>query len=161
VYLPAGADWYEFWSGAHHRGGQEIVLPAVGEQPPLLARAGSAIAVNLAEQHFNRAAHQQGFMVFPHQADGSFTAEFFDDDGCSHAYQNGQHSLWKIRVQSCASTLEIAVGCAGVQPASDIVTVLLPRHENRRLPAGAAGIVNDAIVDGYREIKLRITKPAF
>lgn len=162
VYLPAGADWYEFWSGAHHHGGQEIVLPAVGEQPPLLARAGSAIAVNVAEQHFNRAAHQQGFMVFPHQADGSFTAEFFDDDGCSHAYQNGQHSRWQIHVQSNASTLEIAVGCAGVQPASDVVTVLLPRHENRLLPADAAGsTVSDAIVDGYREIKLRISKPAF
>jgi len=159
VYLPAGADWYEFWSGAHHRGGQEIVLPAAGELPPLLARAGSAIAVNIAEQHFNRAAHQQGFMVFPHQDDGSFTAEFFDDDGSSHAYQNGQHSLWKIRVQSCASSLEIAVGCSGVQPASDIVTVLLPRHENRLLPADAA--VSDAIVDDYREIKLRITKPTF
>ena len=160
VYLPAGADWYDFWSGAHHHGGQEIVLPAVGDRPPLLARAGSAIAVNVAEQHFNRPAHQQGFMVFPHQAGGSFTTEFFDDDGVSHAYKNGQSSLWKIHVQSQASVLEIAVGCSGVQLASDIVVLLLPQHETRRLATDAI-VISDAIVDGYREVQIRITKPTF
>ncbi|AMP08512.1 glycosyl hydrolases 31 family protein [Collimonas arenae] len=156
VYLPAGADWYDFWSGAHHRGGQEIVLPAVGEQPPLLARAGSAIAINVAEQHFNQAAHQQGFMVFPHQQDGAFETEFFDDDGDSNAYLDGKSSMWKIQVQSNAETLDIDLECTGIQPASDLVTLLLPQHETRQVVLSVAAILGDAIVNQRREIQLKI-----
>jgi len=156
VYLPGGAGWYDFWSGAHHQGGQEIVLPAVGEQPPLLARAGSAIAINVAEQHFNRAAHQQGFMVFPHQLDGSFDSAFFDDDGDSNAYLDGNSSLWKIRVQSDAETLDIDLECNGIQPPSDLVTLLLPQHETRQVVVSAAAVLGDAIVNQRREIQLKI-----
>ena len=156
VYLPAGAGWYDFWSGAHHQGGQEITLPAVGEQPPLLARAGSAIAINVAEQHFSQTAHQQGFMVFPRQPDGVFSTEFFDDDGDSHAYLEGKSSLWKIQVQSNAETLEVDLECSGVQPASDLVTLLLPQHETRQVVLNAAAILGDAIVNQRREIQLKI-----
>ena len=114
------------------------------------------MAINVAEQHFNRPAHQQGFMLFPHQLDGAFSAEFFDDDGDSNAYLDGKSSLWKIRVQSNAETLDIDLECSGIQPSSDLVTLLLPQHEMRQVVLSAADILGDAIVNQRREIQLKI-----
>ena len=62
VYLPAGSGWYDFWSGDYYTGGQEILLPAPWDRPPLLARADSAIPLNVAEQHFAKPADQRGFI---------------------------------------------------------------------------------------------------
>src|SRR3546814_18068761 len=40
VYLPAGADWYDFNSGAWHAGGTTITAAATRERLPLFVRAG-------------------------------------------------------------------------------------------------------------------------
>jgi alpha-glucosidase len=95
-------------------------------------------------------------MVFPHQLDGNFETEFFDDDGDSNAYANGKSSQWKISVQSNAETLEIDLECAGIQPASDLVTLLLPQHETRQVVLSGATMSGDAIVNQRREIQLKI-----
>src|SRR3546814_18057254 len=43
VYLPAGADWYDFNSGAWHAGGTTITAAAPRERMPLFVRAGSIV----------------------------------------------------------------------------------------------------------------------
>jgi alpha-D-xyloside xylohydrolase len=42
VYLPAG-DWYDFWTGARHAGGQRVEVRPPLEQIPLFARAGTLL----------------------------------------------------------------------------------------------------------------------
>ncbi|QXQ04988.1 alpha-glucosidase [Sphingosinicellaceae bacterium] len=49
VYLPAGADWIEVWTGAAHTGGQDIVVDAPLGRPPLFYRASAADAVLFAD----------------------------------------------------------------------------------------------------------------
>lgn len=44
-YLPAGADWYDFYTGEYHRGGQRICVPTTLERIPLFVRAGAKIPV--------------------------------------------------------------------------------------------------------------------
>jgi sulfoquinovosidase len=44
VYLPAGADWTHLWSGATHRGGQEVTVAAPLGETPLFFREGSAFS---------------------------------------------------------------------------------------------------------------------
>ena len=43
VYLPAGSDWYDFWTGNHFTGGQTITAPAPFDTMPIHVRAGSII----------------------------------------------------------------------------------------------------------------------
>jgi alpha-glucosidase (family GH31 glycosyl hydrolase) len=45
VYLPAGADWVDYWTGRMYRGGQEVSVgaPLIGGQTPVFARAGAIL----------------------------------------------------------------------------------------------------------------------
>src|SRR5258708_10405925 len=43
VYLPAGADWYNFWTNKCVHGGQSILVDAPIETIPLFVRAGSIL----------------------------------------------------------------------------------------------------------------------
>lgn len=157
VYLPQGANWYDFWSGEHFVGGQTVTLPAPWDRPPLLVREGSAIPLNLAEQHFAQPADERGFAVFPPKASGEFKDEFFEDDGESEAYRSGQYGLWQVAVKADAASLDIAITRGGARPpvASEI-TVLLPRQENRVLRTGAATVLAERITAEWREVRLSV-----
>ena len=43
VYLPAGSDWYDWYSNEKHAGGQWIDAAAPIERMPLFVRAGSIV----------------------------------------------------------------------------------------------------------------------
>ncbi len=157
VYLPQDCNWYDFWSGDHFEGGQTVSLPAPWDRPPLLVREGSAIPLNLAEQHFANPADERGFALFPPKAAGAFTDEFFEDDGASEAYRKQQYGLWKITVGADAACLDIAVTRAGAcPPAANEITVLLPRQETRALRAGEAKVLADRITPDWREVRLAL-----
>lgn len=131
VYLPAGARWFDYWSGEAFEGGETISRPAPFRRPPLFARAGSAIALNTAEQHFLERADRRAFAIFP-PANGTFEAEIFEDDGESEAYRTGQFRLWTVRVACTAATIDIAVTARenGAAVACD-AEIILPAGEKR------------------------------
>ena len=157
VYLPAGTGWYDFWSGTYYEGGQTVDLPAPLDRPPLLARAASAIALNLAEQHFNRPADERGFAVFPGKSGQSFAAECFEDDGESERYREGQYGLWQLRVDQDTTQLTIGVARQGnCPPSAQELTVLLPRQESRSVQVSGATIVSDRRSDDWRMIRLSL-----
>ena len=157
VYLPKDSAWYDFWRGDHYPGGQLIVLPAPWNHPPLLVRAGSAIPLNLAEQHFAEPADERGFALFPPLGTGEFRDEFFEDDGESEGYRNGNYGLWHIEVSAEASSLAISVKCSGVfPPTSNMLTLLLPKQEARSLQISAARIVDDRVGTDWREVRLAL-----
>ncbi len=155
VYLPAGADWYDFWSGEPFAGGQEVVLPAPWDRPPLLARAGSAVPLNLAEAHFNRPADERGFAIFPHRGSGAFSQDCFEDDGESEDYRNGRHGAWSLSVTSEPDVLRIGIGRTGtLPPSAGKVTLLLPAQERRRLVFEGATLVSDRAEAGVRRVEV-------
>lgn len=157
VYLPQGANWYDFWSGEYFAGGQTVTVPAPWDCPPLLVREGSAIPLNLAEQHFARPADERGFAVFPPKAAGEFSDEFFEDDGESEGYRSGQYGLWQIGVNADAASLDIAITRAGAcPPAANEITLLLPRQETRALRTGTAKVLADRITPDWREVRLSL-----
>ncbi len=51
VYLPAGADWYDFWTGQKYTGGQTIQADAPISRLPLYVRSGSILPMGPARQH--------------------------------------------------------------------------------------------------------------
>lgn len=85
AYLPKGDSWY--LDKVLYTGGQsvELTIPA-NSKMPYFVRSGSVIPTDEGAYGFNT-DEQLVFTVYPVKS-GSFTAEFFDDDGLSFNYQN-------------------------------------------------------------------------
>lgn len=129
---PAGAEWIDVWTGARFAGGGEVVLPAPWDRPPVLGRAGTAIPLNLAEQHFAQAAYARGLMVFPPAGAAAWTGEVFDDDGETWAWREGGERGWAYAVRTSAESITVEInGLDGRPPPA--VEVVLPPGEGRRL----------------------------
>ncbi|MBI1211246.1 MAG: alpha-glucosidase [Alphaproteobacteria bacterium] len=142
VYLPAGADWYDFWRGEMFEGGREVTVPAVWGKPPFFARAGSIIPANFAEQHFARSADERGFFIFPRVA-GHSDATCFEDDGETFAFVSGRFAQWSVLVEADAA-LRIGVsrsGSFGATPKT--VKLVLPVSERRSVTLLNARLVHD------------------
>jgi alpha-D-xyloside xylohydrolase len=105
VYLPAGADWYDFNSGKKLAGGQAIDAAAPLARMPLFVRAGSIVPVGDAIQYSAEAPAQPLTLLVFTGADGSF--ELYEDDGVSYGYEKGQFSRIPIRYDAASGTLTI------------------------------------------------------
>ncbi|WP_213030302.1 TIM-barrel domain-containing protein, partial [Acinetobacter baumannii] len=82
VWLPGTGGWYEWHSARHFQAGQQVTLDApLDGPPPLLAREGCAIAMNVGDIHFGRVEDRRGFQVFPLLGEGTFETTCFEDDG--------------------------------------------------------------------------------
>ena len=133
VYLPDGEHWYDFWSGKRFTGGRTVRLSAGLKRPPVLARAGSLVAANLARQSFAARGDRRGFYLFPPVGTGSFTATSFEDDGESYAYENGSFCEWCFEVRCSAKTIRVHVSRNGrlARRLGSLPRLLLPRTESR------------------------------
>ena len=153
VYLPAGSGWYDFWSGDYYPGGQEVLLPAPWDRPPLLAKEGCAIPLNVADQHFAKPADERGFAVFPKQHEGSFECECFEDDGESQAYREGNFRTWHLGVESSHSELLIQIAQKGRgDPRTGQISFLFPRQETRPISFRGGSVTKDALGATNREL---------
>jgi alpha-glucosidase len=152
---PAGADWWDFWRGGGiWRGGGPVRLPAPFRAPPLLARAGGIVAMNVAPQHFGKRADQRGFAVFPLHV-GAWEQDVFEDDGESEAYRDGAHRLWRFSVSCDAKTVALRLAAEGDFPgAPKTVELLFPAGERRRLdiPGGQ----ERRLANGRRQVTLAV-----
>jgi len=123
VYLPAGADWYDFNTGAFEKGGRTITAAAPYERMPLFVRAGSILPTGPEVQ--NTKEQPDGPLVLHvfTGADGSFS--LYDDDGVSPAYLQGGYARVPITWHQATSTLTIGAregGYAGM-PAKRAISV--------------------------------------
>jgi alpha-D-xyloside xylohydrolase len=105
VYLPAGADWYDFHSGRKTAGGQSVDTAAPLARMPLYVRAGSIVPVGPEIQY---TAEKPGapltLFVFT-GADGVF--DLYEDDGVSYGYEKGEFSYIPMRYDAAKGTLLI------------------------------------------------------
>jgi len=105
VYLPRGADWYDFYTGQRYPGGQTVEAAAPLQRMPLFVRAGSIVpsgpAIQYAAQELNA---DLTLNVYP-GADGAF--DLYEDDGTSYAYEEGQWSRIPVRWDEATRTLTI------------------------------------------------------
>ena len=109
VRLPLGADWIDVWTGERFAGGLTLTRPAPWDHPPLFGRAGTAIPLNLAEQHFARPALERGLMIFPPAGDGCWSGDVFDDDGETFAYRAGGAVGWAYDVVCGLDAIEVVI----------------------------------------------------
>jgi alpha-D-xyloside xylohydrolase len=86
VYLPAGSDWYDWWTNQRHAGGQWIDAAAPIERMPLFVRAGSIVPLGAPIQNTATRQALSEIRIFPGR-NASFT--LYDDDGVTNAYRKG------------------------------------------------------------------------
>jgi alpha-D-xyloside xylohydrolase len=93
VYLPAGTDWYNFWTNERVNGGQTITVSAPIDTIPLFVRAGSIVPMGAPVENTHQLQAIAQVSVYP-GADGSFT--LFSDDGTTYAYEKGAGSITRL-----------------------------------------------------------------
>lgn len=158
VWLPGTGGWYEAHTARYVKAGQWITLDApLDGPPPLLAREGCAVPLNLGEIHFAAVEDLRGFQVFPHQGAGSFEANCFEDDGHSQAWRSGAYGQWRLRVESTAQGLHIAVLREGARPPVQAnLVLLLPATEQRPLSFDGGALVQDQLEGAWRRLTLKL-----
>lgn len=102
VYLPAGCDWYNYWTNERLHGGQTIVADAPIDTLPLFVKAGSIVPLG-SDVNSTQETQKITFVhVYP-GANGNFT--LFEDDGKTYAYEKGGGSLTKLTWDDAARQL--------------------------------------------------------
>lgn len=103
VYIPAGADWYDFWTNQRYAGGRTIAADAPIDRLPLFVRAGSILPLGEEVRHTGEVQHINEILVY-RGADGSF--ELYQDDGLTYAYENGEYQRVSLRWDDKAQRLK-------------------------------------------------------
>jgi alpha-D-xyloside xylohydrolase len=120
VYLPAGADWYNFWTAERVPGGQTISVPAPIDTIPLFVRAGSIVPLGSPVESTHQAQTIEKIRVYP-GADASFT--LFSDDGRTYAYEKGAGSVTRLHWDEAGHRLTHEGAAAWNVPDSEILEV--------------------------------------
>jgi alpha-D-xyloside xylohydrolase len=121
VYLPAGTDWYNFWTNERLHGGQTITADAPIDTLPLFVRAGSILPFGTSVESTNDVQKIASLRVYP-GADGDF--DLYRDDGTTYAYEKGafevSHLHWNNSTGKVTHT-GAGVGFAGDAESIDVV----------------------------------------
>jgi alpha-D-xyloside xylohydrolase len=103
TYLPAGADWFDFWTNERFAGGQTITKTCTLDTFPLYVRAGAIVPMGPARQYTGDQPDAPcEIRVYP-GANAEFT--LYDDDGESYAYERGARATIPLRWDEKAQTL--------------------------------------------------------
>jgi alpha-D-xyloside xylohydrolase len=124
VYLPAGADWYNFWTNEKIAGGRWVKVAAPIEQIPLFVRAGSIVPLGKVVQSTASPQPIEEIRVYPGR-DGEFA--LYDDDGKSYDYEKGKSTTTRLKWGDTSGTLTASGGDAGLARAAPTLLRVMGR----------------------------------
>lgn len=106
VYLPAGCDWYDFWTGKRFTGAQTVEAAAPLEILPLFVRAGSIVPFGPDAQSTTEARENTSLVLRIYQGqDASFT--LYEDEGDTYNYENGAFATIDLHWDDARQLLSI------------------------------------------------------
>jgi len=105
VYLPAGSDWYDFWTGKKETSGKRIDAAAPISELPLFVRGGSIIPMGPEIQYTSEKPADPIELRIYREADGEFT--LYEDEGDGYQYEKGVHATIPLSWNEAAGTLTI------------------------------------------------------
>ena len=94
VYLPAGRDWYNFWTNERLKGGQTVTVAAPIGVIPLFVGAGSIVPMGRDIQNTATVQALREIRIYPGK-DCEFT--LYDDDGITYGYEKGQGRITRLQ----------------------------------------------------------------
>ncbi len=105
VYFPAGATWYDFYSGKPMAGGQKATVAAPYERMPLFVRSGSIVPMGPDMQwSAEKPADEITLYVYAGE-NGEFS--LYEDEDLNYNYEKGAFSTIPMSWDDEASTLTI------------------------------------------------------
>jgi alpha-D-xyloside xylohydrolase len=102
VYLPAGTDWYDYWTNARLTGGQTITVDAPIDRIPVFVRAGSILPLGAVVPSTATPQAIRRIRVYPGR-DADF--DLYDDDGVSYDYQRSGGRITHLHWDDVAHSL--------------------------------------------------------
>ena len=105
VYLPQGADWYDYWTGQRLSGGQKLKADAPIAHSPLYVKAGSILPMGQDLQYSNEKAWDNITLTVYPGANADFT--LYEDEGDGFNYQQGQYTEIPMSWNDRSRTLTI------------------------------------------------------
>jgi alpha-D-xyloside xylohydrolase len=121
VYLPGGADWYNFWTNERIHGGQHMTMAAPIDKIPIFVRAGSILPLGAAIESTNEKQAITELRIYP-GADSDFT--LYSDDGTTYAYETGKSEITHLHWSDAEGKLQHSGAPAWSVSESNIVTVI-------------------------------------
>jgi len=105
VYLPSGAEWFDFWTGKKSNGGQTLDANAPISRIPLYVRAGSIIPLGPDQQYASeKPADPIELRIYP-GANSYYS--LYEDEGEGYSYEKGVYSTIPIEWNEKTQTLTI------------------------------------------------------
>ena len=105
VYLPAGAEWYDFWTGERTTGGREVNRQTPLAIMPLYVRAGTILPMGPESEYSNQ--HPDAPVELRIYPGGDAFFELYEDDGTSYDYEKGLSATIPIKWNDQAKVLTI------------------------------------------------------
>jgi alpha-D-xyloside xylohydrolase len=124
VYLPAGAEWYDYWTNRRYTGGQTIEAAAPIDRIPLFVHAGSILPVGAQVPSTATPQKLEAIRIYPGR-DASFT--LYDDDGTTNAYRKGGGSKAVLHWDQAAGRLTASGRLPSGQIVEGLVQVIQPQ----------------------------------
>jgi alpha-D-xyloside xylohydrolase len=121
VYLPAGVDWYNYWTNERIRGGQAVEVEAPIDTLPLFVRAGSILPMGDPVENTMQVQKIESVRVYA-GADGDFA--LYQDDGKTYAYEKGEYSVTRMHWNDSTRKLSHEGAQAWTVPNAEIVEVI-------------------------------------
>jgi alpha-D-xyloside xylohydrolase len=104
LYLPAGSDWIDFWTGERTKGGESITAAAPLDRMPIYAKSGSIIPFGPRVEVSSAKADPIELRLYA-GADGDFT--LYEDEGDNYDYEHGVSSTIPMHWDDKTGTLTI------------------------------------------------------
>jgi alpha-glucosidase/alpha-D-xyloside xylohydrolase len=123
VYLPAGCDWYDFWTNEKLRGGETVTATAPIDTIPLFVRAGSIIPLGSPVLDADQPQTIASVRVYP-GASADFT--LYSDDGQTYAYESGKCSITRLHWDEGSRQFSHAGAQAWTNSDAAVVDVIKP-----------------------------------
>jgi len=121
VYLPAGADWFNYWTNERVKGGQTIKVDAPIDTIPLFVRAGSIIPMGKPIENTGEKQDLAKVLVYP-GANGAFT--LYNDDGNTYDYEKGVNRITNLNWDDSAGRFTHDGAVAWTVPEGELIEVI-------------------------------------
>jgi alpha-glucosidase len=148
VYLPRHPQgWFDWWTGAHHPGGQRVEVAAPLHRLPLFVRGGALVPTT--DSHNSDRARtdepSRALLWFP-GGDGDSTTLLYEDDGVRPADTDDRRVVHRFHASAHAAALRLELASDGTWPLPyRQIRVVLPAVEKRKLdlvaPPGGVALV--------------------
>ncbi len=135
VRLPAGT-WYNWWSDSAAAGGKEITVDAPLGTLPLFARAGAIVPMQQPVQYSDQAPIDPlTIVLFPPDGNSASAASYYEDDGHSMRYREGEYFLRTIEQRRIGQSLTVTLHASQGSYTPPKRSVILEMHAAPVLPS--------------------------